>query len=519
MKPDRSSFETGEDVLIVGAGPTGLFLALVLHRLGVKVRIIDKTSAPGTTSRALGVHARTLEFYAQLGLAEEIVDRGLPFTTVNLWVQGRRAVQVPFAEHVGDLTPFPYILIFPQDEHEKLLIRHLEKEGVRIERQTELTDFSPFEGGVRARLRGPNGEEEIYECAYLAGCDGTHSAVRKKIGAGFPGGTYEHMFYVADVEAEGERINGELHVDIEPSDILLVFPLKGTSSARLIGTIKRSREEEEKGELRWEDINPAVLEGMKIKVNRVNWFSSYHVHHRVAKKFREDRVFLLGDAAHIHSPVGAQGLNTGLGDAMNLAWKLAGVIQGRHSSTMLDTYEPERRGFALTLVETTDRLFQAVTSRRFLARLFRMRLMPALIPRISRFESLRRFVFKRVSQIHIHYPHSALSGRSSHRLKGGARLPWAGENFEVLKEMKWQVHVFGETSALVRDLCREWGVEIKTFKWRRELKAAGFEEEALYLVRPDGYLALADEEASHNILKSYFERHFLKAPKTKAFSK
>src|SRR5258705_5739711 len=195
------------DVLIVGAGPTGLVVALWLTRLGVRVRIIDKTSEPGTTSRALAVQARTLELYGQLGIADLVVERGRKVNAANLWVAGRRVAHVVFGDMGVGLSPYPYPLIFPQDEHERLLIERLAETGVEVERQTELLGFECADGRVLAQIRTPNETVETCTAAYITGWDGAHSTVREAIGIGFPGGTYEHPFYVSDVEATGQTLN------------------------------------------------------------------------------------------------------------------------------------------------------------------------------------------------------------------------------------------------------------------------------------------------------------------------
>ncbi|MGE5368092.1 MAG: FAD-dependent monooxygenase, partial [Chloroflexota bacterium] len=325
------------EVLIIGAGPTGLVLALWLTKLGVGVRIVDKTAEPGTTSRALAIHARTLELYRQLDLAQAVVDRGHLVPAVNLWARGKKAARIAF-ENVGqDLTSFPFLEIFPQDEHERLLIERLQQAGVEVERQTELTHFVEKDGQVVAHLRGPDGSEEICEARYLAGCDGAHSIVRKTIGGEFPGAAYRQLFYVADVEACGPALDGELHVDLDEADFLAVFPLAGQGRARLIGTVRDERAAHAEL-LKFEDVSRRAIEHMKLDVRRLNWFSTYHVHHRVAQRFRAGRAFLLGDAGHIHSPAGGQGMNTGIGDAINLAWKLAAVLNGRAPDALLDSY-------------------------------------------------------------------------------------------------------------------------------------------------------------------------------------
>src|SRR6202521_364904 len=199
------------DVLIVGAGPTGLVLALWLTRLGVRVRIIDKTAEPGTTSRALAVQARTLELYSQVGLSDAVVERGRKIVAANLWVSGKKVARAVFGDMGAGISPFPYALIFPQDEHERLLVDRLAEAGIEVERGTELVAFEEATNCVLARLKHADGAIEACEAVYIAGCDGAHSTVRQALAIGFPGGTYDHLFYVADVEAQGTAMNGELH--------------------------------------------------------------------------------------------------------------------------------------------------------------------------------------------------------------------------------------------------------------------------------------------------------------------
>src|SRR5438477_1602976 len=495
------------NVLIVGAGPTGLVLALWLTRLGVKVRIIDKTAEPGTTSRALVVQARTLELYRQLDLADAVIARGHRVPAVNLWTKGEAAARLGFESVGSALTPYPFLHIFPQDQHERLLIERLQALDVAVERRPGLIGFTEEENGVTASLRGPDDQEYDCEADYIAGCDGARSTVRDTLGTGFPGGTYRHVFYVADVEAAGQALNGELHVDLDEADFLAVFPLAGQGRARLIGTVRDQRAERA-DTLTFNDIRGRAIEQMKVTIAKVNWFSTYHVHHRVTQHFGKGRAFLAGDAAHIHSPAGGQGMNTGIGDAINLAWKLAAVVAGRAPNSLLNSYETERIGFARRLVATTDRAFSFATAEGRLADIARIRLAPLVIPAAFAFETVRRFAFRTVSQIMLNYRDGPLSRGVAGNVHGGDRLPWAPidgvDNFASLTAMDWQVHVYGSASPALTAWCARQNVPLHAFPWRSEYEAAGLARNALYLLRPDTYVALADATGDPDTLDRYF---------------
>jgi 2-polyprenyl-6-methoxyphenol hydroxylase-like FAD-dependent oxidoreductase len=505
-------------VLVAGAGPTGLVLALWLTRLGVRVRIVDKTAEPGTTSRAVAVQARTLEFYSQIGLAEPVVEHGRKTIAANFWVSGDKVGRAFLAGMGAGLSPFPYALIFPQDEHERLLIARLKKAGVEVERQTELLGFEDAADGVVARLKRLDEASQTCGAAYIAGCDGAHSCVREATKIGFPGGRYAHLFYVADVQASGAAMDGELHVGLDATDFLAVFPFNQEGRARLIGTVREEAEQRHENlswreSLSWNDVSKRVVEWMHINVERVNWFSTYHVHHRVADHFSKGRAFLLGDAAHIHSPVGGQGMNTGIGDAVNLAWKLAAVVHGRANPSLLDSYEPERIAFARRLVATTDRAFTGVTSRGAIARRVRLSVVPLLIAPMFKLAAVRRFMFRTISQTAVNYRGSSLSEGRAGSVHGGDRLPWVKlgsdgvdeDNFRPLTSLDWQVHVYGDPRSEVRTICEERKLPLHAFPWRPEMDRAGVQRDAVYLVRPDGYVGLADPAGSAAAIASYLD--------------
>ena len=494
-------------VLIVGAGPTGLVLALWLTKAGVAVRIIDKTADAGTTSRAIGVQARTLELYRQMGIADEVMKEGVEVAGGNFWVGGKRVARLSFADAGKGLSPYTGLVMYQQDAHERMLIAQLLALGVTVERRTELLRFFDDGALVHATIKRADGAEEECEAFFLAGCDGAHSVVRTGLRIGFPGGTYDELFYVADADVSGPVANHEVHIDFSTADFVAVFPMRAESRVRLIGTVVAKTDAEQKS-LTFADVSDKAIRDLKVEVEKVNWFSTYRVHHRVADSFRKGRAFLLGDAAHVHSPVGAQGMNTGIGDAINLAWKLAAVIKGEATPRLLDSYQPERIRFARLLVSTTDRAFTFVTKRGAFASFVRKTLLPLVLPTIAGRQSLRRFAFRRISQLGIQYRESPLSAGSAGNVHGGDRLPWVPlsateDNFAPLTLMAWQAHIYGEMRVSARATCAELQLPLHVFPWSPEAKKAGLLRSALYLVRPDGYVALADRDGGANGLRSY----------------
>jgi 2-polyprenyl-6-methoxyphenol hydroxylase-like FAD-dependent oxidoreductase len=511
-------------VLIVGAGPTGLSLALWLAGAGVRVRVVERAAKPSRTSRAIAVQARTLELYRQLGIADEVIARGRTLGAVNLWVAGERAAHVPFGDIGSGRSLYPFVLMLSQDEHERLLTAELDRAGVVVERGTVLTGFDARGDTVRAHLVTAEGFAETCEASFLAGCDGAGSTVRHALGLGYPGGTYSRVFWVADVDAEGPGADGELHVALDETGFFAAFPLPGEGHVRLIGTFLPDENAEDAAESRspapvlaWRDVDKSSLGRVGIRAREVRWFSTYHVHHRVVDRFGAGPVFLLGDAAHVHSPVGGQGMNTGIGDAFNLAWKLADVLNGRAHISLLDTYDPERRAFAERLVETTDRLFSLATRDGGLAGWVRTRAMPGVLPRLFGTERGRLFLFATVSQTRVRYRRSPLSVGHAGVVHAGDRLPWfaqtgdgAGDNFAPLRSRWWQAHVYGAPKPGfddVRDACESRGIPVVQIPWRVAAATAGLVPGALYLVRPDGHLAYVDAEARAAPLDEYLERH------------
>ncbi len=497
---------TQNPVLIVGAGPTGLFLALWLTRLGIPIRIIDKNEGPGETSRAMVVHARTLEFYHQLGFAGRVVAQGLKIERIGIRMAGKLKAALRFGDLGEGQSPFPFVLSFPQDEHEKLLIAELEALDVTVERGTELTGFEQDEHGVCATLKTPAGAE-VFNASYIAGCDGAHSKVREVSKIGLPGGTYAQRFFVADANVAGDAAKDGMTICLTSGDFCMVIPLRRRGAARLIGVVPNGVSSEH---ISFADVSPGIIRDTGLEISKVNWFSTYRVHHRVSAKFRDRRAFLLGDAAHLHSPVGGQGMNTGLGDAANLAWKLSAVLRGHARPELLDIYEPERIGFANTLVASTDRLFTLITNHGRAGRFFRAVVLGRIVPLAFKLSSLPKIAFDRISQIEIKYRNSPLAEGRAGAIHAGDRLPWivtgGADNFEPLGALAWQAHVYGAPTAALRHTAAALGITLNVFAWSSQAKAKGLARDALYLVRPDGYVGMADKDAGPEKLRAYAEK-------------
>lgn len=498
------------DIFIVGAGPTGLVLALWLTRQGVKVRIVDKSSGPGETSRAMLVQARTLELYRQLDMADAVIAAGYKTPAMNMWALGRRKARIELVDAGAEISPYPYVLTFPQDRHERFLVERLRALGVEVERQTEMLSFEDKGSHVEVLVRRADGSEEKGSATYLAGCDGARSPVRHQIGSGFEGGTYKQVFYVADVVATGVEPAGEAHIAFDESEFVLVMAYGQADQYRLIGIVRDERAEHPE-HLSFDDVGHEAIKGLGITIHQVNWFSSYRVHHRVTDHFRKARAFLVGDAAHVHSPVGGQGMNTGILDAINLAWKLAAVVKGTAPDSLLDSYEVERRAFALTLVESIDRLFTLATAQGRFADFVRTRVAPLLASVAYQNEHAREYLFRTVSQTSLNHHGSPLSSGRAGTVQGGDRLPWVpapgADNYLPLAHIGWQLHVYGAADDALRRWCSERGLALHVFDWATAHHTAGFARDAGYLLRPDSYVALAEPAPSPAAFERYLQEH------------
>jgi 2-polyprenyl-6-methoxyphenol hydroxylase-like FAD-dependent oxidoreductase len=509
------------DVLIVGAGPTGLMLANQLARRSVRALIIDRHPGPTVQTRALGVQARTLEIYAHLGIVQRARELGTRATAANMWAAGRKAARVPLGDIGRDLSPYPFLLILGQDDNERLLGEALRKWGMDVQWSTELVALAQSSEHVSATLKQADGSTREIKAKWVVGCDGAHSAVRILNKIEFVGAPYEHVFFVADTTITGPMVPEELNVFLYLSGFHLFFPMRGTNHWRIVGIVPR--ELRERDDLDFDAVVPAIRKelGPTLAVQACSWFSTYRIHHRRAERFRDRRCFLLGDAAHVHSPVGAQGMNTGLQDSYNLAWKLALVVTGRAGEILLDSYESERVPVAKRLLKTTDRAFSLIVSDRWLAGIFRTRLLAKILAFAMTLDGIRKLAFRTISQIGIHYRRSPLSetqaGFPNGAPQAGDRFPWlrlklvpqgsVEDLFARLDDTRFNLIVIGQPS-LPDGPAHHGDLVLTHFVSHdpandQELTRAHIPKPSFFLLRPDGHVGFAGTHLEAAALTRY----------------
>ncbi|WP_309399773.1 FAD-dependent monooxygenase [Cerasicoccus maritimus] len=358
-------------VLIVGAGPVGLCLACNLKRYDVPFRIIEKKPEASRTSKALGVHARSLEMLEDMGLVEQFIENGLKVHRINFYAEGKVLTHVNLSEVD---SPYNFTLDIPQCNTEGIFIEHLAKQGVTVERYVELEKLTQDEDGVHVELRKKAGliEKSTYE--YVIGCDGAHSTVRHQLDLKFEGAAYPEHFALADVHIDWGLSPEEMHMFFHGEGFVILFPMRD-KRYRVIATVE-GKDDAKLDEAYIQDLLDRRTRH-QCHVSDGVWFSSFRIHHRMVDEYRVGRVFLAGDSAHIHSPAGGQGMNTGMQDAYNLAWKLALKLQDK--GDLLESYSPERLPVGHDVVEMTDRMTKVATLQNSLGAAIRNRLLPVVV--------------------------------------------------------------------------------------------------------------------------------------------
>lgn len=542
------------DALIVGAGPTGLTLAAQLHTFGTRFRIIDRLQDRTHESRALAVQARSLEVLQSLGLGEALVARGRTSTRLMIHFGRRTAVRVQLGDIGAVDTRFPFILFVSQAETEAVLDEYLASAGETVERGVELIDFLPIDDGMRCALRHSDGREERVCASYLVGCDGAHSTVRKGAGIPFEGGKYLQTFVLGDVEVTGPLELDAIHSFPGGRGLAMFFPLGRPTTWRVIAMQSNNDAMEgnynivehdvtQSKELSLEELQAIIdppTDG-SLRLHDPAWLTKFQLHHRQARRYRKDRIFLAGDAAHIHSPAGAQGMNTGIQDAWNLGWKMALVARGAAYDRLLDSYEAERWPVGRFLLRFTDRLFGMITrltsasaSIEWFRRTVVLRLLSWVVP--SR--RFRAYAFRIISQLGIRYrkspavtecePGFRMGPRAGDRLPD-ARLTRDGRGTYLQQELAgphlhlllcgkldvWDSEQIAQIAAkyagllTIHYLTRSAIPNALVDSTGKTLTMLGVEDTGQYLVRPDGHIGFRCAGRDLRRVTQYLEQWFV----------
>jgi 2-polyprenyl-6-methoxyphenol hydroxylase-like FAD-dependent oxidoreductase len=548
--PDKTALP----VLVVGAGPTGLMMAGELARFGVPCRLIDKAPHASLVSKALAVQSRTLECFARIGLDERAVAAGHPVHGLNAFSDGKRIVHVSL-DSIN--SPYPFVLVVSQQETERLLLENAERLGVTVERQVELLRLTPTEQGTLAVLRHIIGQrEERVVVPWVIGCDGAHSVVRHEAGISFSGSAFPEAFALADVTLEGSIPDDEFTLYLAHGDVVALIPMTGNRAFRIV--IEHHSAEEHDSEPTLEEFRRALERCGRPDLRPSNpvWMARFRISQRLVSRYNKGPIFLAGDAAHIHSPVGGQGMNTGIQDACNLAWKLALVIHGRGRPEILESYDKERHPIGQTLLRTTGGVFNVILWRNPVAAAVRDRVASLL----TSFEAVQERIRQGISEIGINYRHSPIVAEQAPSLVGrfagwlSFHLgPRAGDRavdasltkqadgstvrlFDLLAAPRHTLLLFSgwrgrskdseRRQELLEMIGRDFGDQIRLFVIGSESeqhqrskgaevlldpsgdahRAYGADDEMLYLIRPDGYVGYRGRSPQKDKLLEYLKR-------------
>jgi 2-polyprenyl-6-methoxyphenol hydroxylase-like FAD-dependent oxidoreductase len=428
------------DVVIVGSGPTGLMAAALLRRCGIDVRVLDKSDQQAHESRAFGVQAKSMELFLSMGLADEFLARGLIATGMQIFIDGAMVGGLNFDDIGRADTPFSFVLLVPQSQIEEILVADLRRLGVEVEHQVLVTGFDQSGDDVVVHARDNAGTKVEIQASYLIGADGAHSTVRKALGLKFEGAAYPQGFLLADCKVHWPLDHDHLKLFLHGRGLAVYLPIKGADLGRIIAVrpveadVNALLEAQGASDLPLAEVEAAIRETSQLDVRLSDpvWTTRYRIHHRGVDRYRVGRVFVAGDAAHIHSPAGGQGMNTGLQDAANLAWKLALVLKGDAPATLLETYHNERWPVGQKVLNYTDKLFAGVSSQNAWIAGLRNKLIPIFAATLSHSGTARSRAFHLLSQLGIRYhesgavhddisPQAPRSWRDG--LKAGRRAP------------------------------------------------------------------------------------------------
>ena len=466
---------------------------------------MDAAPGPVHESRALAIQARTLEVLDRSRLSAQLIAAGDPARSIVMHAR-RAAITIPLFDEANRETSYPFILFLSQARTEQILLEHLESRGVVIERNVTVTGVEQDDARVTFTVETPSGPE-VRHTAFLVGCDGSHSAVRRATGIPFSGRGFPQSFAIAALEVD-DLEREQVHAFVSSSGIMFFFPLGTPATWRLLGMLPASHDPRplELAELQALVDSYTGGSSLRLRLRDPVWATRFSVQSRRAEGFRSARVFLAGDAAHIHSPAGAQGMNTGIQDAVNLGWKLAQVILLHAPDALLDTYSDERAPVARAVLRMTDRLFTMATTGNPVVAFARPRLAPAVLGMVVRSRGFRLAGFRTISQIALRLPPGRLprtGGRVLWRgFRAGVRLAdievdVAGETVNLRERLVTTRYLLAAVNSPERGM---WGEAVA------ELSVTAPDDRPLWvLVRPDGYIAgiWARPEGVRDYLRSW----------------
>ncbi|MGB1206778.1 MAG: FAD-dependent monooxygenase [Chitinophagales bacterium] len=436
-------------VIIIGAGPTGLALACQLIRYNIDFLIIEKNKTTTPYSKAMVVHARTLEIFKEYDLDQKAVESGQMIESFNIVINGRVRGHIYLGKFGTGLSEYPFVLGLEQSKTEKIHVDFLGQKKKSILWESEVTNINSTAKGVTVTYKDNKGALIDVQADYLVGCDGSHSMVRHALALPLQGSTLENTFYVADATVKSDLFNKkEAYMNLVDDGFVLFFALENKSHYRIIGVVPR---EQQQDTYNFEDIERIVKNQLNIPLvfEDKSWYATYKAHSRMVSSFSQDRCFLAGDAAHIHTPAGGQGMNTGIQDAYNLAWKLALVLHNKASGKLLETYSSERTEVAKQLLATTDKQFEVLTGSSFVVRYLKKYVFPLVAKLATSTKIGGRTAFKLMSQIAVKYPDSSLTIKSKiGSIEAGDRMPYfqidGNSIYEQLTTPAFKILWFGE---------------------------------------------------------------------------
>ena len=498
MDTERSKAKT--NVVIVGAGPTGLSLGVQLLRYNIDFLLLEKNEKTTHLSKAIAVQARSLEIFQELGLADKAIQEGQLTTAMNLFYKGKQKASVDLAGLGAGLSPFPFALSLEQSKTEKLLVDFLAAHQREVQWNTAFMHYTQGNNGVTVYYKDSKGLEQKIEADYLVGCDGAGSLVRREMGASFEGSTRPRLFYVADVVLNSTVINkNELFMYMIQKGFVLFFPMEGAGHYRIVGVLPDADTTTENTDTAYtfEGIAQTIKQQIvsPVEFKELRWFSTYKVHSRKADRFMNGRCFIAGDAAHIHTPAGGQGMNTGIQDAYNLAWKIAYALRGEINDETLKTYHEERSANAKRLLQTTDRVFDIMAGTTAFWSFIRLHFFSRIISLIATNTWVQKRFFPFLSQTGITYTNSYLTIKSAiGKAKAGVRMPYFifsdGKSiFDYLTDPAFKILFFGNDENSRQSFSNE-KIKIVAHRFREVPKAIFANETNFYiLLRPDNHIS------------------------------